>query len=238
MVDNRDVRGAFRGFSRGFLEILAMKNEKEENLKAFNAILALLIYRIVLFPNIDNFMDQIVVEIFLSGNPIPFLLADIYYSLHERHEKKGGILLCCALLLHAWIMLHLKEEGSIKFEKLKWSQKLGSIIVDNVIWYLREWETDDIINSCRDFHNVPLWVTMGCINYNLIISLRYHGYPIYGPLESKALEPFFLHDLSVKHLIMRKVTRVWTVITRKGKEWGKRNTLVKEPYTQWVREKE
>ena len=109
-----------------------MKNEKVENWKAFNAIIALSIHGIMLFPNIENFVDQIAVEIFLSCNPIPFLLVDIYYSPHESREKKGGTLLCCALLLHAWLMPHLKEEGPIKFEKLKWSQKLGFIIAGNI----------------------------------------------------------------------------------------------------------
>lgn len=110
----------------------------------------------MLFPNINNFVDQITVEIFLSGNPIPFLLADIYYSLHEHYEKKEGTLLYCAPLLHVWLMSHLKEEGPIKFEKLKWLQKLGYITAGNIRWYFKEWETDDIIASCGDFPNVPL----------------------------------------------------------------------------------
>lgn len=63
----------------------------------------LLIHGIVLFPNTDNFMDQITVEIFLSGNSIPFLLADIYYSLQERHEKKEGIY--CVVLLSCMLGL-------------------------------------------------------------------------------------------------------------------------------------
>lgn len=60
---------------------------------------------------------------------------------------------------------------------------------------------------------------------------------MYGPQEIKDFEPFILHDLSVNNPVMRNVKRAWTVITRKGKEWGRRNTLVKEPYTQWVRER-
>lgn len=90
-------------------------------------------------------------EIFLSGNPVPFLLADIYYSLHEHHEKKGGTLLCCTPLSHAWLMTHLKEEGLILSKDLKWSQKLGSITTSNIKWYIRDWDTEDIITSCEDF---------------------------------------------------------------------------------------
>ena len=95
-MDNWDVKGPFNGFSRKFLEDQAKKIEKEGNWEAFYAVLAVLVYGIVLFPNIDHFVDHLAVRIFLSGNPVPFLLADLYYTLHDRHEKKGGTILCCA----------------------------------------------------------------------------------------------------------------------------------------------
>lgn len=47
-----------------------------------------------------------------------------------------------------------------------------------------------------------------------MLSLRQHEYPMYGPLERKALEPFVLHDLGGNNLVMRKVRKVWTIITR------------------------
>lgn len=213
-----------------------MKFEKEDNWKAFNVVLALLIHGIVIFPNIDNFMDQIDLEIFLSGNLVPFLLANIYYSLYERHEKKGGTLLCCSPFLHAWLMKHLKEEGLVLSKELKWSQKLGSIIASNIKWYIRDLKMEDVITSCGDFPNLPLWGTRGCINYNPIISLRQHGYPVNGPPKTKALEPFILHDLEVSNSTMKRVRRAWLTVVRKGKDLGKRNALDKEPYTQWVRE--
>ncbi|XP_050876220.1 uncharacterized protein LOC127079912 [Lathyrus oleraceus] len=60
-----------------------------DNRDAFEAIFAELIYRIVLFPNIDDFVDVNVVRIFLTGNPIPTLLGDTYHSIHHK-TKKGG----------------------------------------------------------------------------------------------------------------------------------------------------
>lgn len=53
-----------------------------------------------------------------------------------------------------------------------------------------------------------------------------------GPPEAGALEPFILHDWEMSNPVMKKVRRDWIVVVRKGKELGKRNTLVKEPYTQ------
>ncbi|KAI5438410.1 hypothetical protein KIW84_024236 [Lathyrus oleraceus] len=150
----------------------------------------MLVYGIVLFPNIDHFVDHLAVRIFLSGNPVPFLLADIYYTLHDYHEKKGGIVLCCAQLLHAWFRSHMPEEG-----------------------------------------------TKGCINYNPMLSLRQHGYPMNGPPKAEALEPFILHGVEADHPMVKKIKRSWQAVIRKGKELGKRNVIAQEPYTCWVRER-
>ncbi|XP_050900797.1 uncharacterized protein LOC127107549 [Lathyrus oleraceus] len=89
----------FKGFATRFLEELAMKFKKEGNWKALYALLALFIHGIMLFPNIEKFVDHVVVEVFLSSNTVPFLLADIYHALHTQHEKRGGTLLYCAPLL-------------------------------------------------------------------------------------------------------------------------------------------
>ncbi|XP_050889532.1 uncharacterized protein LOC127094797 [Lathyrus oleraceus] len=66
---------------------------------AFNAILALLIYGIVLFPNIEDFMDLAVIHIFLTKNLVPTFLANTYYSIHVRTQKKKGTVICCIPLL-------------------------------------------------------------------------------------------------------------------------------------------
>lgn len=54
-----------------------MKLEKDGKWKALHVVLALLVYGIVLFLNIDSFVDHVAIRIFLSGNPVPFLLDDI-----------------------------------------------------------------------------------------------------------------------------------------------------------------
>lgn len=221
VLSNLDTKVVSKGFSRRFLEDLDVEFEKLDNWKAFNAVPTLLIHGICLFPNIDNFMDQIAMEIFLSGNLVPFLLADIYYSLYEHHEKKRGTLLCCAPLLHAWLMTHLEEEGLILSKELKWSQKLEFITASNIKWYVRDWETEDIITNCGDFPNVPLWGIRGCINYNLVLSLRQHSYPVNGPMETKDLETLILHDLEVSKPVMKRVRRAWLAVIRKGKGVGK-----------------
>ncbi|XP_050876338.1 uncharacterized protein LOC127080048 [Lathyrus oleraceus] len=197
VVANWDVKGIFNGFSRKFLEDQALKMEKDGNQKAFYVVLAMLVYGIVLFPNIDHFMDHLAVRIFFSGNPVPFLLVDLHYALHERHEKKGGTVLCCSQLLHAWFRSHMPEEGPFVLKELKPSQKLASLTSSHVKWYIRDWETEDDIVSIGNFPNVPLIGTRGCINYNPVLSLRRHDYPMNGPPRAEALKPFILHNIEV-----------------------------------------
>ncbi|XP_050890996.1 uncharacterized protein LOC127096475 [Lathyrus oleraceus] len=220
VVDNWDVKGPFSVFSRKFLEDQAKKMEKEGNWEAFYAVLAVLIYGIILFPNIDHFMDHLAVRIFLSGNPVPFLLADIYYTIHDRHEKKGGIVLCCAQLLHAWFRSHMPEEGPFVSKELKPFQKLASLTSSHVKWYIRDWETENVIVSIGDFPNVPLIGTKGCINYNPMLSLRQHGYLMNGPPKAEALEPFILHGVEADHPMVKKIKGSWQAVIRKGKELG------------------
>ena len=62
---------------------------------AFEAIFVLLIYGLVLFPNIDKFVDVNAIRIFSTLNPVPTLLGDTYFSLHMRNAKGGGAIVCC-----------------------------------------------------------------------------------------------------------------------------------------------
>lgn len=66
IIANWDTKGIFKGFSKKFLEGEALKFVNSENWNAFNDVLALLVHGIVLFLNIDNFVDHLAVEIFLS----------------------------------------------------------------------------------------------------------------------------------------------------------------------------
>ena len=74
------------------------------DLQAFEEILALLIYGMVLFPNPDQLIDVNVVKIFMSRNPVPTLLGDILHSLHACTLKRRGTLLCCIPLLARWFI--------------------------------------------------------------------------------------------------------------------------------------
>ena len=77
--------------------------------QAFEDILALLIYDLVLFPNPDSFIDVNAVKIFLSRNPETTLLGDILHALYTRTVRRRGILMCCMPLLARWFISHLPK---------------------------------------------------------------------------------------------------------------------------------
>lgn len=66
----------------------------------FEAILALRIYGILLFPSFKDFVDMDAIRVFVTCNPVAALLGDVYYSIHFRSEKKGGWVYCCAPILY------------------------------------------------------------------------------------------------------------------------------------------
>lgn len=56
---NLETKGSLKGFSKKFIESQAITLKKDKNWKVFSSILALLVYRISLFPNIENFVDYL-----------------------------------------------------------------------------------------------------------------------------------------------------------------------------------
>ncbi|GAU51995.1 hypothetical protein TSUD_417970, partial [Trifolium subterraneum] len=103
-----DRKRVSKGFSRSVLEAKAQALLEKKDWKPFNAMLALLVYGLVLFPDVENFVDFSAIGVFIARNPVSALLADLYYSLHIQYEgRRKGILSCCVPLLQEWLMSHL-----------------------------------------------------------------------------------------------------------------------------------
>ncbi|XP_050877261.1 uncharacterized protein LOC127081015 [Lathyrus oleraceus] len=230
-------KGTDKGFTRKFLEGHAWRFTKVKKWDSCIAVLALLIYGIVLCPNIDNFIDHAAVNIFLSGNLVPFLLADFYHTFHTRHEKKGGTFLCCAPMLHIWMKTHMPLTGPFVSKDLSWCQKFASLSSSTVQWYKREWETQNIILRCGGFPNVPLIGTHGGINYNPVLCMRQFANAMNGPPKEEDLAPFFINTVDPLKPTVRKVRQAWNKIVRSGPELGKKNVIAREPYVKWEKER-
>lgn len=76
---NLEPKGNTRGFSIKFLIEISSAFANAKNWDAFKVVLALLIYGIIIFHNIDDFIDMLAICIFLAKNPIPIFLVDVYY---------------------------------------------------------------------------------------------------------------------------------------------------------------
>ncbi|KAI5436557.1 hypothetical protein KIW84_022889 [Lathyrus oleraceus] len=116
---------------------LSIKEEeaKKGNWEAFNAQLAIMIYRVVLFPSMPNFVDLAAITIFIRGNPVPTLLADTYYAIHRRHGK-GGAIRCCLPLLLRWFLSFLPTSGPFMDTQNthKWTQRIMSLTSYDIRW--------------------------------------------------------------------------------------------------------
>lgn len=104
-------------------------------------------------------------------------------------------------------MQQMLVEGPFISKELKWTQRLASLYASATKWYMRYWETQDVIMSCGEFTNVPLLGINGCISYNLVLSLRQLGYPMNDPPDAKSLEPFVLYDIEAISHGVKKVKK-------------------------------
>jgi hypothetical protein len=111
------TKGGIQGLPSEFLIAQATMYGKAMSEDAFEAIFVLLIYGLVLFPNIDKFVDVNAIRIFSTLNLVPTLLGDTKFSLHMRNAKDGGSIVCCLPLLYKWFISHLPQTLAFKENK-------------------------------------------------------------------------------------------------------------------------
>ncbi|XP_050916584.1 uncharacterized protein LOC127131710 [Lathyrus oleraceus] len=131
---NLKPKGGIHGFTSMFLVDKAIAFTEVGSWTTFNTNLALLIYGIVLFPNMEEIVDLVAIHIFRTLNPIHTFLADAYYSIHVRTQKKKGNIVCCTPLLYRWFISHLPSKGPFVDNKdnLKWSQRIMSLKAEDI----------------------------------------------------------------------------------------------------------
>ncbi|XP_058768444.1 uncharacterized protein LOC131642187 [Vicia villosa] len=110
---NMDTKGGLPGLPTQFLMKKALSFSKAGKVEDFEAVFALLVYGLFLFPNIDKFVDMNAIKIFMKGNPIPTLLGDAYYSIHLRNSYGKGMITCCTPLLYKWYISHLPNTNDL-----------------------------------------------------------------------------------------------------------------------------
>ncbi|XP_058726017.1 uncharacterized protein LOC131597330 [Vicia villosa] len=206
-------------------------------------MLALLIFGIILLPKNVDYIDPAAIHVFVSVkvfrmDPTPTILANIYYTIHARCEKKKGMIFCCVHILFSWLTSHLYKASYLvkDLTRQEWSQKLRTIKVDSIFGYARKLNFERIIYRCGDFHNVPLIGTLGCINYNPVLALRQLGHSMDDKPSEEQIMELILHNMGKgEPRELKKVIHAWSFVQTKN--FGPKNVIAKEPYTSLVLER-
>jgi len=125
------TKSHIQGFTSKYL--LERANLESTCQDTLEAILELLIYGLVLFPNLDNFVDMNAIEIFHSKILVPTLLADTYHAIHDRTLKGRGYILCCVPLLYRWFISHLPSSFHTNADNWSYSQRIMALTPDEVV---------------------------------------------------------------------------------------------------------
>ncbi|KAI5429943.1 hypothetical protein KIW84_034503 [Lathyrus oleraceus] len=175
---------------------------------------------------------------FFRRNPIPTLVGDVYYSVHNRNEKRcGGLIRCCAQLLYKWFMGYLPSRGAFVLldHTVNWATKLMGLRAKDIAWTHSSGVGQDFICSCGSFPNVPLIGVQGCINYNPTLLKRQMGFAMeVPPLKSEIQETLYF-PVEGNQARLRQVSDAWRSIQRKGKfSWGRANNRSFPPFDDWL----
>ena len=77
-------------------------------------ILALSIFGVVLFPNVEGLVDLAAIDAFLAihHSKESSVLTILANTFDQRCEKSGAIIVCCTPALYVWLVSHLcLQEG-------------------------------------------------------------------------------------------------------------------------------
>ncbi|RDX66147.1 hypothetical protein CR513_55115, partial [Mucuna pruriens] len=102
-------RNNLEGIQRIYLEERLHQLLREEDWPAFIDVYGLLVYGIILFPHLEDYIDLVTVDTFLAKkdrgeNLVIAVLANTYYTLNYYYMKNEKSLRCCTPLLYLWMI--------------------------------------------------------------------------------------------------------------------------------------
>ena len=108
------IKGTARGIPQEYLEWYLHQLAAGEKWETFMDVLALILYGIMLFPNVENFVDCAAMNAFVgyksrSENPVPTIVAEVYGTLNQCHELKRRKMLCCLPVLYVWFISRVSK---------------------------------------------------------------------------------------------------------------------------------
>ncbi|KAL5184550.1 hypothetical protein HKD37_17G048244 [Glycine soja] len=239
----KQTRNGVVGLPRKYLEGKPKDMASQEKWGPFADILALLIFGVVLFPNVDGLVDLAAIDAFLAyhhskESPVVAILADLFDTFDRRCEKNSARIVCCLPALCVWLISHLFQQDTrhpcplqsyrscAEKGRVDWDQHLAGIGGSAINWFPR-WKEgkEGVLFSCGDYPNIPLIGTRGQL-----------GYPMRGAPTEESLSPFLVRNLGAQSLkVIQRVHKAWRSPLRKDKELrGIRNGVI-GGYHGWLR---
>ncbi|XP_050908424.1 uncharacterized protein LOC127122060 [Lathyrus oleraceus] len=239
--ENLSSKGGLSGFHLDFVVDKAEECVAQGNWEAVYALLALSVYGIMLFADEPKFVSMSAIHIFLLKNPVPTLLGDFYFSVHNKNEKRRGRLVrCCAPLFHKWLVGHLPSDDAFlnPHQARNWARRLVVLTAKDIRWCNQNTKGGDFVVSCGKYPNVTLLGMKGCINYNPILLRRQLGYALtHAPKDQDLVESFYFPVQDNLELV-KQAAGAWRNIQTKGATvYGKCNNISSSQYDSWLRER-
>ncbi|KAH1205768.1 hypothetical protein GmHk_16G046394 [Glycine max] len=224
----KQTQNGIVGLPRKYLEGKARDMENKEEWVLFMDTLALLIFGVVLFPNVDGLVDLAAIDAFLAyhhskESPVVAVLADLFDTFDRRCEKSSARIICCLPALCVWLVSHLFQQDIRHPCPLR---SHGSCVE----------KRRGVLFSCGSYPNIPLIGMRGCINYNPALAIRQLGYPMRGAPMEESLSPFLVRDFGAQNFkVIQRIHKAWENPLRKDKELrGIRNGII-GGYHEWLK---
>ncbi|KAH1256893.1 hypothetical protein GmHk_03G006962 [Glycine max] len=250
----KQTRNGIAGLPQKYLEDKARGMANQGEWVPFMDVLALLIFGVVLFPNVDGLVGLAAIDAFLAyhhskESPVVAVLADLFDTFDRRCEKSSTRIICCLPALCVWLVSHLFQQDTrhpcpllsrrscTEKRRMDWDQLLAGIGSRTISWFPR-WKEgkEGVLFSCGRYPNIPLVGTRGCINYNPTLAIRQLGYPMRGAPTEESMSPFLVRDLGAQNSkTIQRIHKAWETPLRKDQELrGIRNGII-GGYHEWLK---
>ncbi|KAI5414043.1 hypothetical protein KIW84_058255 [Lathyrus oleraceus] len=118
--EDRDAQG----LRRSYLEGVSRRMAGAERWGSYIDVVALIMFGIVLFPKVSDFVDVAAISIFwtvknLEIDLVSMLLTDVYYTMSICHNREKGSLRYYIPLLYQWKVTRAWEKVHVKDNKPK-----------------------------------------------------------------------------------------------------------------------
>ncbi|KAH1246949.1 hypothetical protein GmHk_06G016942 [Glycine max] len=220
------------GLPQRYLEDKARGMANQGDWVPFMDVLALLIFGVVLFPNVDGLVDLAAIDAFLAyhhskESPVVAVLADLFDTFDRRCEKSSARIICCLPALCVWLVSHLFQQDT----------RHPCPLLSHRSWFPR-WKEgkEGVLFSCGRYPNIPLVGTRGCINYNPALAIRQLGYPMRGAPTEESMSPSLVRDFGAQNSkTIQRIHKAWETPLRKDQELrGIRNGII-GGYHEWLK---